>query len=115
MEISHITKEKVICKDFQRKRECLKSRSSKLTIPRKANYEKRTFFLPIKHTCQRKAEDFSYSVKIRTEPEQFLSLIAGFVQVKDPSICSHVPPPNQQQQDCAKVVLLFCCSPYFCV
>lgn len=49
----------VICKDFQRKRrKCLTLRSSKLTIPRKAIYEKRAFFLPTKHTCQRKAEDF---------------------------------------------------------
>lgn len=58
MEISHTTHEiNVNCKDFQRKGE--KSLSSKLTIPRKAIYEKRAFFLPTKHTCQMKAEDFS--------------------------------------------------------
>lgn len=60
MEISHTTNEiNVICKDFQRKREKSLKLSSKLPIPRKAIYEKRTFFLPTKHTCQMKAEDFS--------------------------------------------------------
>lgn len=60
MEISHTTNEiNVISKDFQRKREKSLKLSSKLTVPKKSSYEKRAFFLPTKHNCQMKAEDFS--------------------------------------------------------
>lgn len=63
---------------------------------------KESFFFPQNILAKQKQRTSIQSEKIRSAPEQFLSLIAGFVCVKDPSIFSHVPPSNHQQQDCAK-------------